>query len=39
MIAMACAAADLGWFAVHYGNHIMVHHALTAHAKIVDIVA
>jgi len=39
MIAMASAAADLGWFAVEYGNHVMVHHALAAHAKIIDIVA
>ncbi len=39
VIAVAGAAAYFRRLAVQHGDHIVVHHALAAHAKIVDIVA
>ena len=39
VVAMAGAASHLGGDAVHDGHHGVIHHALAADAKIVDIVA
>src|SRR5262244_3915362 len=38
VIAVARAAADLRRLAVHHRYHVVIHHAFTAHAVVVDIV-